>query len=352
MDGSTVLLVKCLVLLDRLWPYNELPDSIVVETVPVDNNIHQFAVLNTALIRDNLMSCGAEKIAEACNRDPWLVNQTEADRWLDLSHQSRGSWRPKWQLLAETQEGQRLLSRMLQCIRPRRNIRVYDSPRLLHPWQMPTALGLCQLRSFESLQSAIALPSGMEISKRNAQVLFFHPEGHAIGLDSAHYEMLAELHGPVSVPTELFLRASCLRQRTADMDYYVPRNQHLLTCLRYVLEATCLVGARVLTSNHISHISTPRTPPILLWYPRCAGRIGPASARFLDAIAASTNHSLGIRSCSCDLNIAPGPTLAFCSRGIATDQRKACQIGCSDTLKQLSSPLSLVLVRCEMRGAL
>ena len=85
---------------------------------------------------------------------------------------------------------------------------------------------------------------GWEISesKHNAQLLISNPEGHAIGLDSAHYEMLACLHGPASAPTELFLLAvlaSCMLQRTADMDYYVLWHLHLLTCLQYVLEATC-----------------------------------------------------------------------------------------------------------------
>ena len=46
LDRSTVLLVECLVPLERLWPRNDLPDSIVVQMVPVDNNIHQFAVIN------------------------------------------------------------------------------------------------------------------------------------------------------------------------------------------------------------------------------------------------------------------------------------------------------------------
>ena len=104
-------------------------------------------------------------------------------------------------------------------------------------------------------------PEGWDISKRNAQVLIYDPEGHAIGLDAAHYEMLAELHGPASAPTELFLRAvlaSGMRQRTADLDYYVPWNRHLLTCLRYVLKATCLVGARAVTFNpHFSHFLSP-----------------------------------------------------------------------------------------------
>ena len=65
---------------------------------------------------------------------------------------------------------------------------------------------------------------GWDISNHNAQVLIYDPEGHAIGLDSVHYEMLAELHGPACAPTELFLRAvlaSGMRQCTADLDYYV-----------------------------------------------------------------------------------------------------------------------------------
>ena len=38
-------------------------------------------------------------------------------------------------------------------------------------------------------------PVGWGISKRNAQVLIYDPAGHTIGLDAAHYEILAELHG-------------------------------------------------------------------------------------------------------------------------------------------------------------
>ena len=82
-------------------------------------------------------------------------------------------------------------------------------------------------------------PVGWDISKCNAQVLIYDPEGHAIDLDSVHYEMLAELHGPASAPTELFLRAQggasvrLLRHATT---YSRPRilcpwNRHLLTCL-------------------------------------------------------------------------------------------------------------------------
>ena len=49
-----------------------------------------------------------------------------------------------------------------------------------------------------------------------------------------------------------------MRQRTADLDYSVPWNRHLLTCLRYVLKATCLVGARAVSFNpHFSYFLSP-----------------------------------------------------------------------------------------------
>ena len=81
------------------------------------------------------MAGGAERLAEACNREPWFVTLLEVGRWFDLSHQSlaRGFWRPEWQLLAGSQNGQRLLSGMRHCILPRRNTRLYDSPLFLHP---------------------------------------------------------------------------------------------------------------------------------------------------------------------------------------------------------------------------
>ena len=48
-------------------------------------------------------------------------------------------------------------------------------------------------------------PVGWDISKSNAQVLIYDQEGHSIGLDAVHYEMLVKLHSPESAPTELFV---------------------------------------------------------------------------------------------------------------------------------------------------
>ena len=54
--------------------------------VLVECLVHQFAVLSTALIRESLIASGAERLAEACNREPLLVNQMEVGKWIDLSH--------------------------------------------------------------------------------------------------------------------------------------------------------------------------------------------------------------------------------------------------------------------------
>ena len=105
------------------------------------------------------MAGGAERLADACNREPWLVTLAEVGRWFELSYQSleRGFWRPKWQLLAGSQDGQRLLSGSLRRIRPRRNTRLYASPRFLHPWQMGQQLSDLQLirRKHASLVTVI-----------------------------------------------------------------------------------------------------------------------------------------------------------------------------------------------------
>ena len=128
------------------------------------------------------MAGGAERLDEACNREPWLVTLAEVGRWFDLSHQSleRGFWRQKWQLLAGLQNGQRQFSGMLHCICPRRNTRLYDSPRFLHPWQMGQPLS--DRVSFDlsnQYNQLLHCPVGWGFSKRNAQVLIYDQEGHA-----------------------------------------------------------------------------------------------------------------------------------------------------------------------------
>ena len=87
---------------------------------------------------------------------------------------------------------------------------MYDSFRLLRPWQMVQSLSDRVRLNFDLLNQhdqLLPCPVGWDILKRNAQVLIYDPEVHVIGIDSAYYEMLAELHGPASLSTELFLRA-------------------------------------------------------------------------------------------------------------------------------------------------
>ena len=65
----------------------------------------------------------------------------EVETWFDLPYQSSGSCRRRWQLLSllvtvGLQDGQQLLSGLVQGIRPRSNTRMYDSPLLFHPEQM------------------------------------------------------------------------------------------------------------------------------------------------------------------------------------------------------------------------
>ena len=97
--GSSM--VECFVPLERLWPSNNLPDSIVVQNVSVNNNIHQFAVLDTALIRDSLMAGGAERLAEASNQERAVA--CESNGGWQMVRFITPSWRPRWQLLAGSQ---------------------------------------------------------------------------------------------------------------------------------------------------------------------------------------------------------------------------------------------------------
>jgi hypothetical protein len=64
-----------------------------------------------------------------------------------------------------------------------------------------------------------------------------------VGLDAAHYEMLAELHQQPSPPEESFLEAvfACAeRQFRADLEHQVPWNRHFLACLQRTLGISLL----------------------------------------------------------------------------------------------------------------
>jgi hypothetical protein len=84
-----------------------------------------------------------------------------------------------------------------------------------------------------------------------------------IGLEAAHYEMLAELHQKPSPFAESFLQAvfaSAERQLRADQEHHVPWNRHFLACLRRTLETPLLAGARAVNT----------APTIIIFLPRPA----------------------------------------------------------------------------------
>jgi hypothetical protein len=90
-------------------------------------------------------------------------------------------------------------------------------------------------------------PLGWEIQQRNARVLITDTREHTFGLDAAQYGMLLALdrdrcngsggHDRLE-PTEPFpltLKLSqlvCMAQRRADSKYYIPWNQHFITCVQ------------------------------------------------------------------------------------------------------------------------
>ena len=120
--------------------------------------------------------------------------------------------------------------------------------------------------------------------------------------------------------------ASCMQQRTADMDYYVQWNRHL-----FHLPAICLGGHLLISITSCNLQSTFLIfplPELLQFCSRIlvvlASRICPASAGFLYAITPSSNHSTGVwstgiwslsrvevcypaKSCSVDIVVSPTP---------------------------------------------
>jgi len=208
------------------------------------------------------MDCGAETLSEACNREPWLVTKRELGTWFDLFSPTLEGRRPCWQLRVGARGGQQVICGAVQCVRPRRNIRIYESPRLLPPWQVdPPLPDLVSFDLSNHYNRVLPCPDGWEVSKRNARILISNPGGRTIGLDAAQYEMLADLHKQPSPPDESFLQAvlaSGERQRSADLEHYVPWNRHFLTCLRYTLGATLVAGARAVNFNpHFQYFSSP-----------------------------------------------------------------------------------------------
>ena len=145
---------------------------------------------------------------------------------------------------------------VLQGVRPRRGIRVYDTPRLLQCSPLLPDQNRFDLSNPNN--QLLPSPHGWGISERNTQVLISAPDK-----SNAWHILACWLicgYGN-STPSESFLKAvlaSCIRQRTADVEYHVPWSRHLLACLRYALGTTRLVGPRALAFNaHFLYFSSP-----------------------------------------------------------------------------------------------
>ena len=262
LDGHSFTAVECLAPLSRIWPNTTMAGYIVVQTAHAGDCAHQFAALNIALVRDSLTDCGTETLAEACSRDPWLVAKSELDTWFDLSSPNLAGNLPPWRLSDGGRGGQRVMCGAVQSVRPRRNALLYESPRLLPPWQIhPPLPDLINLDLSNHYNQVLPCPDGWGASKRNARILLSNPEGKMVGLDAAHYEMLAELHQQPSSPDESFLEAvfACAeRQFRADLEHHVPWNRHFLACLQRTLGISLLAGARAVNTNpHYQYFSSP-----------------------------------------------------------------------------------------------
>ena len=262
LNGHSFTAVECLAPLSRIWPNTTMSGYIVVQAAHAGDCAHQFAALNIALVRDSLMDCGMETLAEACTRDPWLVAKSELDTWFDLSSPNLAGDLPLWRLSDGGRGGQRVICGAVQSVRPRRNALLYESPRLLPPWQIhPPLPDLVSLDLSNHYNQMLPCPDGWEASKRNARILLSNPVGKMVGLDAAHYEMLAELHQQPSPPEESFLEAifACAeRQFRADLEHQVPWNRHFLAYLQRTLGISLLAGARAVNTNpHYQHFSSP-----------------------------------------------------------------------------------------------
>ena len=102
------------------------------------------------------------------------------------------------------------------------------------------------------------------------------------------------------------------------------------------------VGARAVTFNpHFPYFLSPDTSDSAL---------GSGQPNLPCFCWISSCHSCGHQACvhTHAVWILLQDRPSHSATGIATDQRKAHQIGCSDSFKQLSAPLSLVLVRRKM----
>jgi hypothetical protein len=135
------------------------------------------------------------------------VAKSELDTWFDLTSPTLESHLPHLRLSDGGRGGQQVICGAVQSVRPRRNARLHETPRLLPPWQAhPPLPNLVNLDLSNHYTQVLPCPDGWEASKRNDRILLSNPSGRMIGFDAAYYEMLAELHQQPSPPAESFMQ--------------------------------------------------------------------------------------------------------------------------------------------------
>jgi hypothetical protein len=98
LNGHSPTAAECLAPPTRIWHSTTMTGSIVVQMVHAGDGAHQFAVLNIALIRDCLMDCCADTLAEECHREHWLVAKSELGTWFNLTSPTLVRHLPHWRL--------------------------------------------------------------------------------------------------------------------------------------------------------------------------------------------------------------------------------------------------------------
>ena len=136
LNESQVLTVECLLPLCTILPcaqsrFPASPECVLVRDLGANNLRRQFTVLTVPFIRDCLLACGAETLAQACRRKAWAVPASELCCWFTSAYQSHLS--STWELLSGGKGGQQTLGGIHRALRMRNTIKVSATTTTLRP---------------------------------------------------------------------------------------------------------------------------------------------------------------------------------------------------------------------------